>query len=169
MNPAGNLNLAEQLRDIRDIDVVSAWPPAPGWLLVALAALVLIYLLYRFVRDLRRYPLGSWNRDARSRLKALEARAAELSAREIAGELSELLRRIAIARCGRGAAAGLHGEAWLSWLAQQDPAGFDWLNEGRLLLDLPYAPETDADADKQLLLRLIGSAGAWADSEVRHV
>ena len=55
-------------------------------------------------------------------------------------ELSELLRRVAMARLGREACAGLVGEAWLAWLAEQDPKGFDWRTRGRPLLDAPYAP-----------------------------
>jgi hypothetical protein len=66
----------------------------------------------------------------------------------VAGELSELLRRIAMARFGRRDCAGLSGEAWLDWLSEKDPSGFDWATQGQVLLRLPYAPEGDAEDAK---------------------
>ena len=63
-----------------------------------------------------------------------------MPAQQLAGELSELLRRIAIARLGRARAAGLSGERWLAWLQEHDPAGFAWTQLGQPLLTLPYAP-----------------------------
>ena len=57
-------------------------------------------------------------------------------------ELSELLKRIAMARHGRVACAGLQGQAWLDWLSAQDPNGFDWRQHGQPLIHAPYAPET---------------------------
>jgi hypothetical protein len=49
----------------------------------------------------------------------------------VATEFSELLRRIAMARHGRTACAGLHGEDWLAWLTEHDPKGFDWRRDAR--------------------------------------
>ena len=84
--------------------------------------------------------IGSWRWDAARQLRALRQRAATQDPKLTAGDLSELLRRVAMARLGRDACAGLAGEDWLAWLADQDPRGFDWRSKGRLLLDAPYAP-----------------------------
>ena len=77
---------------------------------------------------------------------------------QIAIELSELLRRIAIARLGRAHVAGLSGESWLTWLQQHDPAGFDWPRFGKPLLTLPYAPPGSSQENVEQLLPLIDAA-----------
>ena len=46
-----------------------------------------------------------------------------------------------MARFGRERLASLSGEEWLQWLAKTDPNGFNWQEEGKILLSLPYAPE----------------------------
>ncbi|HHC71500.1 MAG TPA: DUF4381 domain-containing protein [Thiotrichales bacterium] len=154
-------SLIARMRDIHGIDPVSAWPPGWGWWLLALLALAALLALLLFVRDLIRYPRGSWQRDARHRLQRLRRQAPRLASHEIAGELSELLRRIAIARLGRKEAAGLSGEAWLAWLEENDPRGFPWRARGVCLLTLPYAPAGDDCAERGTLTELIGALQAW--------
>jgi len=167
---------AEQLRDIHGIQDVPWWPPAPGWWLLAGAILLLGVLAWRFRTALRlRIPplpvfhLGSWRWDAARQLRALKARASSQDLKQTAGELSELVRRIAMARLGREACAGLTGESWLSWLAGNDPKGFDWSDRGRLLLEAPYAPP-GAQGFGQDILTLIDAAHEWVAAEdPRHV
>ena len=79
-------------------------------------------------------------------------------------ELSELLRRMAIARFGRRACAGRVGDAWLEWLERHDPAGFPWRREGRPLIDLPYAPPR-GEGSGERLRPLIRAARAWLGPE----
>jgi len=136
-----------QLRDIHGLDPVSWWPPAPGWWLVAMGGLLLLSLGWRYRASLRlRIPpipvlrIGDWRWDAGRKLRALRQRALTQDPRQTATELSELLRRIAMARLGREACAGLTGADWLAWLTERDPLQFDWRKQGRLLLDAPYAP-----------------------------
>lgn len=155
---------------LRDIDAALGnpwWPLAPGWWLL-LAALVLLALaLWRFDLLWRlRVPiplitLGSWRWDAGRALRRLRYKASTTSIKDTAAGLSELLRRIAMARHGRNACAGRHGEDWLAWLAEQDPKGFDWRAHGRLLLAAPYAPPARTEADLNTLLRLIDAAMEW--------
>lgn len=139
--------ILSQLRDIRGLDPVSWWPPALGWWLVAGALVLVLYLAWRYRASLRlRIPpipvlrIGNWRWDAGRQLRDLRQRAVAQDPKQTAVELSELLRRVAMARLGREACAGLVGEAWLAWLAEWDPKGFDWRTRGRLLLDAPYAP-----------------------------
>lgn len=155
------------LRDIRGLDEVGWWPPALGWWLV-LAALALLPLIvplllrgYRYWRLLAR---EDWRRDAVERLRALQRRVAKEEPKVVAAELSELLRRIAVARCGRDACAGLHGEAWVEWLADHDPHGFDWRRHTRLLLESPYAPPGAEEGEERAveLRELINATRAWA-------
>ncbi len=158
----------DPLRDIRGIDPPSWWPPAPGWWLLLLALLLLAGLAAWLLRRRRLYPLGRWQQDARRRLLVLRRRMHTESAKQVAGELSELLRRIAIARCGREQTAALTGEMWLDWLQHNDTTGFPWRERGRLLLDLPYAPPAHS-ADKAILAQLIDAALHWVSEEACRV
>ena len=152
-----------RLRDIQGLDPVSWWPPATGWWLLALLLVVVLLALVSVVRNLRRFPAGSWRRPAWKQLRALRTEARRMPAQQLAVELSELLRRIAIARLGRVHAAGLSGECWLSWLQAHDPAGFAWSQHGQVLLTLPYAPAEDGEDNTRQLLPLIDAAFAWVD------
>jgi hypothetical protein len=158
----------DPLRDIRGIDPAPWWPPAPGWWLVLLALLLLLLLAFWLLRRRRLYPLGRWQQDAHRQLRELRRRAQREPAKQVAGELSELLRRIAIARCGREHTAALTGEMWLDWLQSNDATGFAWREKGRLLLELPYAPP-ERSADKANLAELIDAALHWVSEEACRV
>jgi hypothetical protein len=134
---------------------------------VALFALV-AGLIWLFIRGRRLYPLGRWQKDARCQLVALRRRSKREPEKQVASELSELLRRIAIARCGREETAALTDEAWLDWLQNNDSTGFQWREKGRILLVLPYAPP-DCGADKADLVQLIDAAIHWVSEEACHV
>lgn len=153
LTPPITQEIAIQLRDIHGLDPVSWWPPAPGWWLLAGSALLLFLLGWRWRASLRlRIPpipvlrIGSWRWDAARQLRALRHRAPTQDPKVTASDLSELLRRVAMARLGRDACAGLVGGDWLDWLADQDPHGFDWRTKGRPLLDAPYAPPLAGNA-----------------------
>ena len=162
------LQPTQALRDIHDIAPIPWWPPAPGWWLLLLALALLLYAAWRWRVPLSlRLPipgltLGTWRWDAAAALRALERRArAGQDAKTTAGELSELLRRIAMARLGRAACAGLTGQAWLDWLSARDPNGFPWHERGRALLVIPYAPP---GGNREDLLALIHAAEAWVSA-----
>ncbi|MCB2262386.1 MAG: DUF4381 domain-containing protein [Candidatus Thiosymbion ectosymbiont of Robbea hypermnestra] len=164
----------EQLRDIHGIQGIPWWPPGPGWWLLTLAVLALAFLIWRFRAKLRlRLPplpfftLGSWRWDAARRLRDLRKRAEGQDGKQTAAELSELLRRIAMARLGRDACAGLAGQDWLDWLRNNDPQGFDWPQQGRALLEIPYAPPGNP-RQTQELLALIDAAYDWVEVEERR-
>jgi hypothetical protein len=158
--------LTDSIRDIHSLDPVGLWPLAAGWWLSLAGALVAGWLLFLALRFVWRYPFFTWHHSTRRQLLRLRQRSAAEPVGIVAAELSELLRRIAIARCGREACAGLAGTAWLDWLSANDPAGFGWGKAGRLLLALPYAPPgTAGDADT--LRALIDAAVPWARRESR--
>jgi hypothetical protein len=144
------------LRDIRGLDPVGWWPPAIGWWLLAGLVLLLFALLILLWRS--RYLFASyWRWDAVRQLKTLRHRCTREDSKEIGRELSELLRRIAIARHGREACAGLTGDDWLERLNRDDPTGFDWKSHGRILLTLPYSPP-GPDEGREELKGLISAA-----------
>jgi len=133
--------MPDQLRDIRGLDPISWWPLAPGWWISALMVLLTAVGLFLLIRHLFRYPPGSWRWEARTALRDLWRKRNQQSQKETAARLSELLRRIAIARFGREKTARISGAEWLVWLQRTDPTGFDWSGRGGILLNLPYAPE----------------------------
>ncbi|MCB1873874.1 MAG: DUF4381 domain-containing protein [Gammaproteobacteria bacterium] len=145
------------LRDIHGLDPISWWPLAPGWWIAALVMVLTTFGLILLLRHFIRYPPGSWRWEARSALRNLWRQRSQLSQKESAARLSELLRRIAIARFGREKTASISGMAWLAWLEQSDPNGFDWTGRGGILLQLPYAPD-DRQAKPGELDELINAA-----------
>lgn len=150
----------EQLRDIRGLDSVAGWPSIlSAWMLVAgvLVSLAAVAFFYRRRRRAR----GRWRTETADTLRRLHLRLERISAHEAAGDLCELLRRIAMAYGGRRACAGLVGEAWLAWLEGHDPEGFPWRQEGRCLLELPYAPPHRERRSAAHLAPLVRAAEAW--------
>lgn len=158
--------LTDSIRDIHSLDPVGLWPLAPGWWLVLAGVLFAGWLLFLALRFVWRYPFFTWHHSARRQLLRLRERSATEPPGTVAADLSELLRRIAIARSGREACAGLAGTAWLDWLSANDPAGFDWRVAGRPLLALPYAPP-GAAGDADALRALIDATIPWARRESR--
>ena len=145
------------LLDIRDLDAIGWWPLAPGWWLSPGLLLLLLFLLTLWIRHLIHYPPGSWRKEADRALRQLRRTHRQHSAKETASQLSELLRRVAMARFGRQRQASLSGDEWLHWLQQYDPNHFDWPEKGEWLLRLPYAPEDQA-VDPAQLSELIDAA-----------
>jgi len=146
-----------QLIDIHGLDLISWWPPASGWWLLSGGLILIALLLTLLFRHLIRYPPGSWRREAAAALRELRQRQHEWGPKERASRLSELLRRIAMARFGRARLASLTGEEWLQWLQDNDPEGFAWVRHGHFLLQLPYAPE-DWNVDPKELDLLVRAA-----------
>lgn len=155
--------VAYQLRDIHGLDSIPWWPPAIGWWLLVFGLILTLWLLWRYWPGLRLPALVgvTWRWDAARQLRDLRRRIGNQDTKQSAGELSELLRRIAMARHGRDACAGLTGTGWLDWLTEHDPKGFDWSDEGLLLLNLPYAPPGANEAETNQLRRLVDATQYW--------
>lgn len=132
-------DLLSQLRDIRGLDAVSWWPPAPGWWMVLGLLMVLAGMALHMQRRREEYR-ASWQADMRARLAALRADQSR-NVKQKAAELSELMRLIAMRRFGRDVCAGRQGREWLGWLAQNDPEGFRWDEKAAILADAPYMPD----------------------------
>ena len=151
------------LRDIHGLDGIPWLPLAPGWWFVfGLIALVPLLVALRFWL-LYHGPWLGWRSDARRQLRELSRALATEDPRDVASRLSELLRRIAMARSSRRVAAGLTGEAWLLWLAEQDASGFDWKQRGQILLIAPYMPPGMV-VERNEVSALIRAANRWIDA-----
>lgn len=145
--------LLEKLHDIEGIDPIDWWPLALGWWFVAALIVGLsIWIGYKIAFYL------SWKGEALKKLKELEKRLQETNAKQVLIDLSEYLKRIAMHRFPRTECAGLNGEAWLVWLAEHDPKGFDWKMHGEILVSAPYAPIAPSAAR---IKPLIQAAKKW--------
>lgn len=94
------------------------WPLAPGWwglaLVLAIAVAAIVYWQTRRPARLRRVALRE--------LQKLEATPGD--DRALAQSLQRLLRRVAVARFGRDAVAGLSGDRWIAFVV--DHGGREW-------------------------------------------
>lgn len=151
------------LRDIHELDAIPWWPPGPGWWVVS--GVIALLLLATGIRYWLRYSglMPGWRNDARRQLRALQQALRQEQPREIAGRLSTLLRRIAMARGGRRQAAGLSGDRWLNWLEENDSSGFRWTKRGQLLLQAPYMPPAWT-VERKEVVRLVVAARQWIDT-----
>lgn len=135
--------LLSQLRDINGLDHISWWPLALGWWVV-LGLVMSVWIAIIFYRRTRAKKEASWQ--AQIKTLFIELRA-EKTTKKKAAMLSELLRRLAIHKYGRQSCAGLEGDEWLSWLTQNDPTNFDWVIEGKIMIEAPYRPDDMAQDD----------------------
>ena len=142
MNPTDPL---ANLADIQIPDPVSAWPPAPGWWI--LAALVLAVLIGVPLWLIKRHRKRAYRREALAQLQLLQNRKDELSATEMASALSGLLKQVAITLFGRQHTASLNGEAWLQFLDAKGNTSDFTQGPGRVLGNDIYRPDASVELD----------------------
>lgn len=137
-----NQPAAPALRDIHLPPEPAWWPPAPGWWLLAVAVLLLAFVLGRWL--LQRLRARRWRRQVEAELDAIAARhAGPDDGVALAAGVSQLLRRASRVLDPR--AVALRGEGWLAFLDDQlpqaDAAAAPFRSgAGRVLADLPYQP-----------------------------
>jgi len=151
----------EGLRDIHGLDPAPWWSIAPGWWLVMLGVLIAIWGAWWLWQH-----RPTWQNEARLRLALLRRRLRRGETQPVVAELSELLRRIAVARHGRSACAGRVGQAWLDWLTEHDPAGFAWNHHAHLLLRISYAPPTQR-LDTAQIRPLLDAVSLWIETPLQ--
>lgn len=128
------------LRDIHLPPPPGWWPPAPGWWFVTALLLVLFLLgwaLWRRILRLR------YRRQALRQLADLGK--ADIPANNLVAELSMLLRRTALCAFPEANCAGLHGEAWLSFLDRPLRGNSFTAGIGRCLENGPYQKMVEVD------------------------
>lgn len=107
----------DQLRDIHLPDAISAWPPAPGWpILAILLILLLSWLVLRMIRN-RRY--NAYRAAARTELMTAFAHyKKDQDSLQYLKICNALLRRTALYHYPdlRGTIAPLVGQAWFEFL-----------------------------------------------------
>ncbi len=156
------MNPTEQLRDIRSLESISWWPLAPGWwvllAIIMLTGLIIALLIYR--SRSKKQQGADWRKMARKEWLTLYP--AHASPYQQITFLSILLRRVAIQSHGRKDCAGLSGQKWLDWLTRHDPHYFDWAEQGKLLIELPYMPP-DVRIETSEVESLYQAIRAWID------
>lgn len=114
MNPQDPLS---QLKDIHLPAAGGFWPPAPGWWLLTLLALLLIVALVWLVR--RRVKNNRWLKQARAELSELDRQARPDPA--WFAQLNTLLKRAARQRYPERHPESLSGDAWIDFLLETAP------------------------------------------------
>lgn len=107
MSSPGSL---QNLQDIVLPPPVPFWPPAPAWLIL-LGAVVLL-LCFLTARAMVRYRRNAYRRAALAELLSASAAAEPLPL------IATLLKRAALAACRREEVAGLTGGEWMAWLSK---------------------------------------------------
>ena len=140
----------QELRDVHLPDPISLWPPAPGWWMVfgVVVTGVIVFM---------------WMRAYRRRTKARRLAVAELGVvkqhydthhddRWVVQQLSEIVRRYALASFPRTEVAGLVGSSWLGFLDQTGRTNQFTEGVGHLLSSVPYQLQLEVSAADLLSL-----------------
>lgn len=157
--------MADNLPVLRDIHLPappSAWPPAPGWWLIAIVALALIaFFIWRLLRFRAR---AARHRRLVAELDALKPAVVDAdTTAPYLSALSAFLRRVA--RAVDADAAVLQGDAWIRFL---DRHGDGFAAHADALTDAIWRPRAAVDVAalhavaRSHLQRLLAS-------ELRHV
>jgi len=132
-----NTNPLTSLRDIHLPPPVSFWPPAPGWTVLAAIILLIGFVLAYFY--LKRCERARAKNAALKKLQQLQQlQDQQLNAVFLLGQLSSLLKRVALAYFPREQVAGLTGVNWLLFLNKTGDTKNFTSTAGRLLMSGPY-------------------------------
>ena len=136
-------SLAE-LRDIHQPEMISAWPPAPGWWLLAL--LLGLALMASCVWLFRRWRANSYRREALRELTILEdAWQEDQDDHAYLEALQRLLKRVALTGFPREDVASLTGEAWLQFLDLSTGSHDYSMGKPEALIEGNYRKDTVVD------------------------
>lgn len=139
------MNPLDGLRDIHLPVTPGWWPPAPGWWLLVVFAVIAALLLRRPLRARRER--RRMRRRLLAEIGALHERSADGEPLPtVLGDLSTLLRRVALARHPREQVAGLAGDAWLRFLDETGGGESFRVGAGRALAQGPFSPVLAGDA-----------------------
>lgn len=115
------MNAVDPLAALKDIHLpppVSAWPPAPGWWL--LAGILLLALIAAIFLTLRWWRARAYRRAALHALRELQTQWQQhRDDRQLQSDVNRLLKQVALAAFPRTQVAALHGSDWLQFLDAQ--------------------------------------------------
>jgi len=150
MNP----DLLSQLRDIHSAAPVSWWPPAPGWWILAVMALLLLGWLFR--RLLLRIRVRRRRKQMLAWIDHLNTHVdPRLDPHTYLATLNRIFKLVALRAFPDRQCASLSGQAWTDFLLEkmhQSPSAEALM----VLASGPYDPRPVFDADK-----LSGLTRSW--------
>jgi hypothetical protein len=151
MNPVATNTLT--LRDIHLPGQPDFWPPAPGWWLAAI--MVIALLGWIGMKGLQYFR----NRRRRKRildlLEQLEQSSATRPLPDYLAQLTELMKRFALAHYPRRVVAPLSGSDWLHFLDESGGHGRFSQGPGRVLAHGPYMHDLPDSTDIAALTSLV--------------
>jgi len=134
------MNAANPLDNLRDIHLPGAigyWPLAPGWWILIILSLALLFWLGWQLR--RRYLKNNLLRVSLAHYTKLEHDYLQhQDPQQLIKQYSSLLRRVAMARFSRAKVASLTGASWLKFLDEKANSSLFANEIGQLLVDGPY-------------------------------
>jgi hypothetical protein len=140
-------NLPDPLQELRDVhmpDPISWWPPAFGWWMI-IVVLVIAVSLVLWARAYRKRTRP--RRVALAQLEQVKQQYARHSDDQWAiTQLSNLLRRYALAVFSRSHVAGLSGQSWLKFLDHTGSTNQFSEGPGQSLRSGPYQSHGSASA-----------------------
>lgn len=139
-------NPLDQLKDIHLPPEASVWPLAPGWWVVVLLCMVLVGLAFIFF--LKRRRIQRFRRSVVGMLHDIRLPENESDTPRFLGEVSVLLRRVAIHCYPRMDVASLSGERWLLFLDEKGDTDRFMHGVGQALAEGPYRIHTAAEAER---------------------
>ena len=144
-----------ELRDIRYPSEIDWWPMAPGWWLVLILIVTLLFVV--ILKLYQKYNENRARRAALSWLKSIQNDNVIRSAtKELTKTLSTLLRRTMLAYLPRNEVANLVGDRWLDFLDQGLDENYFSQGEGRCLITKPYKDsKSDENIDVEKLLDIV--------------
>lgn len=108
------MNPLDQLQDIHLPEQVSAWPPAYGWWLLLVLAMLLLFGVFVLIRNKRRH-----NRARKTAI--LQLKQMDKNHNEWESDINALLKRVCVSYFPSENAAGLYGSDWIQFLAEKLP------------------------------------------------
>jgi hypothetical protein len=149
------------LREVTLPEPPSYRPQTMGWVILAIAGLLLLSLWS--IQRYRTWRKNRYRRAALHQLKSLEQLAQDPSHRlEALRALPILLKRTALAAYSRDQVASLHSDDWLAFLDQTHPGNDFTQGDGRLLVQLAYqSPTAIAQLSSETVAQLISISRTW--------
>ena len=142
-----------QLRDIHLPDPVSAWPPAPGWWIVAIIGLIAIgFMVLKYIQHRRQ---RRYRQLAYADLRVINQHDDQ---QVFLQQLNQLLKQVALTAYSSDNYPALnieamHGEKWLAFLEQSSKHRGFIQGPGQVLAEGPYrAQQTDIDKNALTML-----------------
>lgn len=138
------MNATDPLANLRDIhlpDALSAWPPAPGWWI--LAFLIIAMFCWTGWKLWQRHKQRFLLRFTLNKITELETAYLEhQNSVLLLRQYSTLIRRVCLARFSRQKVASLTGNQWLDFLNQTTDKEFFDNDSGQLLINAPYMKDS---------------------------